>query len=97
MPQIDVGNWLADETNPFAASPGPDLIAVGIDVDRSGRLWVAGGGCETAPLPGVSSAGCLVVIQTLLFLSAAGRTARFVALTAVVPVGGSISASGCRR
>ncbi len=28
----------------FAPSPGDDRIAVGMDVDRFGRLWVAGGG-----------------------------------------------------
>lgn len=31
-------------TQEFAASPGPGRIAVGMDVDRAGRLWVAGGG-----------------------------------------------------
>ncbi len=32
------------ETAEFASSPGPGKIAVGMDVDRWGRLWVAGGG-----------------------------------------------------
>ena len=33
----------------FAPSPGPDRIAVGMDVDTHGRLWVAGGGPALAP------------------------------------------------
>ncbi|GLY50839.1 superoxide dismutase [Lentzea sp. NBRC 102530] len=34
----------------FAPSPGPGKISVGMDVDRFGRLWVAGGG-KGGPLP----------------------------------------------
>jgi sugar lactone lactonase YvrE len=36
-------------TRQFAASPGTGRIAVGMDVDRTGRLWVAGGGPALAP------------------------------------------------
>lgn len=32
------------DTAVFATSPGPGKIAVGMDVDAHGRLWVAGGG-----------------------------------------------------
>ncbi len=31
-------------TAPFVGAPGPNRVAVGLDVDRYGRLWVAGGG-----------------------------------------------------
>ncbi|WP_143022767.1 superoxide dismutase [Lentzea jiangxiensis] len=41
-------------TTQFAPSPGPGKISVGMDVDRFGRLWVAGGG-HGGPLPGVLS------------------------------------------
>lgn len=37
------------ETGEFATSPGPNKIAVGMDVDAWGRLWVAGGGPALAP------------------------------------------------
>ena len=58
------------ETSPFAASPGPDSIAVGMDVDKSGRLWVAGGGPALSPtvqpvLRVYDSAGELVASQAL--------------------------------
>ncbi len=33
----------------FASSPGANKIAVGMDVDKRGRLWVAGGGPGLAP------------------------------------------------
>ncbi|MDW8804907.1 hypothetical protein P1P68_08935 [Streptomyces scabiei] len=33
----------------FAPSPGPQRMAVGMEVDRFGRLWVAGGGSAFAP------------------------------------------------
>lgn len=41
-------------SQPFAGSPGPGTIAVGLDVDRYGRLWVAGGGpaLDPAIVPG---------------------------------------------
>ena len=39
------------EVSQFAPSPGPGRIAVGMDVDRFDRLWVAGGG--SAFFPGV--------------------------------------------
>ncbi|MEE1938262.1 superoxide dismutase [Streptomyces sp. TRM 70361] len=38
----------------LAPPPGPGRIAVGMDVDRFGRLWVAGGG-HGGPFPGVVS------------------------------------------
>ena len=39
------------EVTELAPSPGPGRIAVGMDIDRFGRLWVAGGG--SAFFPGV--------------------------------------------
>ncbi len=42
------------ETEQLAPSPGPNKIAVGLDVDHLGRLWVAGGGPALNPtiIPG---------------------------------------------
>jgi sugar lactone lactonase YvrE len=40
------------EATPFAPSPGPHRMASGMDIDRFGRLWVAGGG---GFVPGVVS------------------------------------------
>jgi sugar lactone lactonase YvrE len=37
------------EARQFAPSPGPGRIAVGMDADRFGRLWVAGGGAGFWP------------------------------------------------
>lgn len=37
-------NLRTGATTTLAASPGPNKISVGMDVDRRGRLWVAGGG-----------------------------------------------------
>lgn len=42
-------NIKTGETEQFAASPGPDRIAVGLDVDARGRLWVAAGGPALDP------------------------------------------------
>lgn len=36
-------------TTLFASSPGAGALAVGLDVDAHGRLWVAGGGAVLAP------------------------------------------------
>lgn len=36
-------------TTPFASSPGAHRMAAGLDVDRHGRLWVAGGGPTRDP------------------------------------------------
>jgi sugar lactone lactonase YvrE len=41
---IQQQNLRTGQAQEFAASPGEGLIAVGMDVDRQGRLWVAGGG-----------------------------------------------------
>jgi hypothetical protein len=47
--QVDLPGGDVEE---FAPSPGPDKRSLGMDVDRFGRLWVAGGG-ETF-FPGVA-------------------------------------------
>lgn len=44
--RLDLRSGTATE---FAASPGPNKISVGMDVDRHGRLWVAGGGSGFFP------------------------------------------------
>lgn len=51
--QIEVIDLKSGRTTEFAPSPGPGKIAVGLDVDRRDRLWVAGGG--SAFFPGVSA------------------------------------------
>lgn len=50
---IQVLDLRSGSSTSFAGSPGPGKIAVGMDVDADGRLWVAGGG--DAFFPGVSS------------------------------------------
>lgn len=58
-------------TQEFAASPGAGRIAVGMDVDRDGRLWVAGGGPGLDPsvAPGFrvydTRTGALILEQEL--------------------------------
>lgn len=44
--RLDLRTGTATE---FAASPGPNMISVGMDVDRGERLWVAGGGSGFFP------------------------------------------------
>lgn len=47
---IQKQNLRTGRSRQFAPSPGDGKIAVGMDVDRRGRLWVAGGGPqESAP------------------------------------------------
>ncbi len=58
------------ETMAFAPSPGPGKIAVGMDVDGEGRLWVAGGGPAIGPItPGFrvydTSTGQLLADETV--------------------------------
>ncbi|MEV6712750.1 hypothetical protein AB0M48_12010 [Lentzea sp. NPDC051208] len=47
--RIDLRTGVATQ---FAPSPGPGKISVGMDIDRFGRLWVAGGG-DGGPLAGI--------------------------------------------
>ena len=42
-------NLVDGDVEEFAASPGENQVSVGLDVDRRGRLWVAGGGPGGAP------------------------------------------------
>lgn len=42
-------NLRTGASTPLAASPGQGKISVGMDVDRHGRLWVAGGGSGFFP------------------------------------------------
>lgn len=44
--RLDLRTGTATE---FATGPGPNKISVGMDVDRRGRLWVAGGGSGFFP------------------------------------------------
>lgn len=46
---IQQQNLRTGATDVFAPSPGPGAIAVGMDVDAHGRLWVAGGGPALDP------------------------------------------------
>jgi sugar lactone lactonase YvrE len=68
---IQQQDLLTGQTQEFAASPGEGLIAVGMDVDRQGRLWVAGGGPALAPgvTPGFrvydTSTGALLLEQAV--------------------------------
>lgn len=47
--QIEVADLKSGRTTEFAPSPGPGKIAVGLDIDRRDRLWVAGGGGGLIP------------------------------------------------
>jgi sugar lactone lactonase YvrE len=63
--RIDLRTGLATQ---FAPPPGPGRIAVGMDIDRFGRLWVAGGG-HGGPFPGVITSFRLYDTKTGVLLS----------------------------
>ncbi len=47
--QIEVVDLKSGQTSEFAPSSGPGKIAVGMDVDRHDRLWVAGAAAASSP------------------------------------------------
>ncbi|MFC9806151.1 SMP-30/gluconolactonase/LRE family protein [Streptomyces griseoaurantiacus] len=87
----------------FAPSPGPGRIAVGMDTDRFGRLWVAGGGAGFWPgvrttyrvydtrtgakLVDVEPAGAVYLNDVIVTRDAAWFTDTFSSVLVRVPIG----------